>query len=710
MNAKINKRHRVALWLSFLAESALCAPENKLGVVLWVLAAPLSLAVFRALPERALRPKRPSWLVTAAAALLGVFLAVCFFDRWTIVTPVQGLFWRLGLDIGFWMQALAIALLVLAVPFLLWSGGHLGAAAEALEARYGGKAAVLTLVTLEAVLLHYALQTSSQQPLFPAKGTYIVPALLLMLAILLALALVLGRFGRAMLVGSVLCTLWAAANHYVLLFHGSPLFVSELANTRTALNVISGYSFLPDRTLVEILLLLPVELALGKSALRMEKAAWPKISWKLTLSKLGGAAACAGALVLLFAGTYYLVSWSTHEALRDYGFLPCAIDDARRRSTPFIEPAGYDPDAEPEKVRTKVTDTKPDIILILNETFCDLADCMGLQEDTNGGYLRSFYNIPGAVYGHAVSPLVGGGTNNSEYELLTGNTSYLLTALAPFNYVPLSADHGSVVAYLRQQGYVTEAMHTGNALNYSRVDAYPALGFDFIRLGDHQYDDLGAYGIRWQLDRNLYRQMYDDYESIGDEPRFLYLLTYQNHGGWEQNDASYDRVHTTDDYGDLTDDVDEYLTSMQLSARAFRTLIEHFDMVDRPVIVCMVGDHAPSFVGDLPLDETQSAYRQEIAKRTVPYVIWSNFDADLSQCPEFTSMFGLMPQVLRAAGLPLPDDYQTILALNRVWPVFSSTGLCMDAKGDVTLYDAADPKYDLIRRYLSIEYRIATEK
>ena len=266
MNAKINKRHRVALWLSFLAESALCAPENKLGVVLWVLAAPLSLAVFRALPERALRPKRPSWLVTAAAALLGVFLAVCFFDRWTIVTPVQGLFWRLGLDIGFWMQALAIALLVLAVPFLLWSGGHLGAAAEALEARYGGKAAVLTLVTLEAVLLHYALQTSSQQPLFPAKGTYIVPALLLMLAILLVLALVLGRFGRAMLVGSVLCTLWAAANHYVLLFHGSPLFVSELANTRTALNVISGYTFLPDRTLVEILLLLPVELALGKSA------------------------------------------------------------------------------------------------------------------------------------------------------------------------------------------------------------------------------------------------------------------------------------------------------------------------------------------------------------------------------------------------------------------------------------------------------------
>ena len=42
------------------------------------------------------------------------------------------------------------------------------------------------------------------------------------------------------------------------------------------------------------------------------------------------------------------------------------------------------------------------------------------SEDTNGGYLRSFYNIPARLTGHAVSSLVGGGTNNPEYDLLTG--------------------------------------------------------------------------------------------------------------------------------------------------------------------------------------------------------------------------------------------------------------------------------------------------
>ena len=710
MNQRRSRLHRAALWLSFLAECALCAPENKLGVVLLLLAAALSPALFRALPERALKPPRPDWLLTATVVMLGVFLAVCFFDRWTIVTPVQALFARLGLDLGAWMQALAVALLALAVPFLLWFGGHLGAAAQALEARYGGKPAVLALFFIEAMLLDYSLQVSCLQKFIPAFSGYIVPALALMLGLLLVLALLLGRFGRAMGVGAVVITLWAAANHYVLLFHGSPLFLSELANTRTAMNVISGYSFLPDRTLVEILLLLPMELALSKSALRMEKDAWPKPGRRLALAKLGGAAACAAVLAVLFVNSSYLVLWSTHQALLDYGFLPCAIDDARRRSTPFIEPAGYDPEAKPASVRAAETDTRPDIIFILNETFCDLGDSIGLREDTDGGYLRSFYQIPGAVYGHAVAPLIGGGTNNSEYELLTGNTSYLLTALAPFNYVPLSADHGSVVSYLKAQGYVTEAMHSGNALNYSRVDAYPALGFDYIRLGEQNYDDLGSYGVRWQLDRNFYSQMYGDYDNIGDQPRFLFLLTYQNHGGYEQNDESYDRVHTLDDYGDLTDDVDEYLTSMQLSARAFRTLTEHFDMVDRPVIVCMVGDHAPSFINDLPMPRGQSDLRQEITKRTVPYVMWSNFGADFSACPDYLSMFGLMPQVLRAAGLPLPADYQTILAMNRDWPVFTAAGICMDSRGAVTLYDADDPKYDLVRRYLSIEYRQVTEK
>ena len=680
MNAKFNKLHRVVLWLSFLAECALCVPEGKRGVLLWLLAAAASTVLFRALPESRLKPRRPSALTMTAAVLYGVYLAVNFFYRWSQTAAVQSLTARLGVDLGTVMTVVSILALAASTPFLLWLGGHLGDAAEKIENRVGGSFAVGVLFALEAVLLIYVLQTSCMQDLIPQKAWYFVPALLTMIGLMLLLSLLSGRLGRGMCLAAILVTIWGIANHYVLLFHGSPLFLSELANTKTALNVIGGYTFLPDATLWKVLLLCPVGLALAKSALRMEKAARPKVKKGAILARLGGFAACAAAVALIFAGTKTLVSWSVSEGLYNYGFLPCAVDDARRRSTPFLEPDGYDAAAEPVTGQARESDERPDVILILNETFCDLGDSIGLREDTDGGYLRSFYNIPGAVYGRAVSPFVGGGTNNSEYELLTGRTSYLLTAPAPFNYLKFTSNRGSVVSYMKSLGYVTEA------------------------------GDLGQYGERWQLDRNFYRQMYDDYASIGDEPRFLFLLTYQNHGGWEQNDERFDRVHTLGDYGDLTDDVNEFLTTMESSARAFRALTEHFEMVDRPVIVCMVGDHAPSFINELAMDGNLTEFEQEIAKRTVPYVMWSNYGADLSRCPKYTSMFALTPQLLRAAGLPLPDDYQTILAMNRVWPVFTSTGLCMDHAGDVTLYNANDSKYDLIRRYLSIEYRTATEK
>ena len=59
--------------------------------------------------------------------------------------------------------------------------------------------------------------------------------------------------------------------------------------------------------------------------------------------------------------------------------------------------------------------------------------------------------------------------------------------------------------------------------------------------------------------------MLSKYEDNQDGPRFMYLLTYQNHGGYEQNDNEYDTVYIQKELGDLTDDVNEYLSSVEKS-------------------------------------------------------------------------------------------------------------------------------------------------
>ena len=129
---------------------------------------------------------------------------------------------------------------------------------------------------------------------------------------------------------------------------------------------------------------------------------------------------------------------------------------------------------------------------------------------------------------------------------------------------------------------------------------------------------------------------------------------------------------------------------------------------DRPVIICMVGDHAPSIISQIPAEKERSSAREQLDKRVIPYVIWSNYGADLSACPEYTNTFGLMPEVLRAAGLPLTPFYRAVLDMKREFPVFISSGLVMGADGSISSYDPADPAYRSVTEYLYMEYNAMT--
>ena len=198
------------------------------------------------------------------------------------------------------------------------------------------------------------------------------------------------------------------------------------------------------------------------------------------------------------------------------------------------------------------------------------------------------------------------------------------------------------------------------------------------------------------------------YQQMGEGPRFVYLLTFQNHGGYEQNDASLDTVLVQNDFGNLTDDLDEYLSSLELSAKAFRELTEYYAESDRKVIICMVGDHSPSFITSLPQRRGMSFEEVEIVKRLVPYVIWSNYGAEIPSYSKYASMVDLLPMVMEAAGLPLPPFYRYILDLHAYYPVRTANGLYMDVEGNYgSIFD--DPQaQERMAVYYNMEYNSMT--
>lgn len=158
-------------------------------------------------------------------------------------------------------------------------------------------------------------------------------------------------------------------------------------------------------------------------------------------------------------------------------------------------------------------------------------------------------------------------------------------------------------------------------------------------------------------------------------------------------------------YGALSSEINEYLTSIKMSAEAFRELTEYFSAVERPVVICMVGDHAPSFIEQLTEKQAMTEQELQIAKRKVPFVLWTNHaEITLPVHVENASMVDLIPLMLQSAGLPLSPYYEHILRLNEEIPVRLRYGIYQDKSGIVGEYGSGAGQDALLAQYYGMEY------
>ena len=521
----------------------------------------------------------------------------------------------------------------------------------------------------------------------------------------LVLVLILQKWEVSLSIVSVGIGLWSIVGYYVTVFHGSPLCFTMLRNAGTAMNVAGSYTYAIDGHVVVLLALSAVQIGLLIMLGRIKTR--PGFSWKRFAFRASVLAAnCLVLYIALFDGTPVKpeksIGWRWSEPMNIYGYTCCLVEDLGNLVNPYSEPEGYDSKAiHWEASEESAPEALPDVILILNETFFDLTRYSDVQPDRD--IFAGFYGLDNAVTGHAVTPMAGGGTNNAEFELLTSNSMYLLNADAPFHYVDFAPENSNVVRYFEDLGYTTWGMHCEVASNYARNRVYPQLGFDHVLLGKDAFHYVNTCGNRRWLDSDNYRDLLDQYEAADNAPRFLYLLTYQNHGGFTQNDPTLDTVHAANVPEELADQVDEYLTSVDLSVQAFLDLTEYFETVDRPVIICMVGDHGPSFIEQLGPKAELSSEEASVVARATPYVIWANFPLDVTSGGD-ASMVDLVPMMLRQAGLPLTPYYESILALHEELPVRTSDGITVDRDGTVAAYTYGRPEFEKLTQYYYMEF------
>ena len=544
------------------------------------------------------------------------------------------------------------------------------------------------------------------------------------LCITLLLYALTGRWSRATGLSGAVLTVLALVNYYTRDLHGSAVMPEDVLNLSTAAEVMGSYTLQITGTVVAIVLLyLPVLLAAWLQArlcADLPKRAAPKAR----AARYAGCA--AGIFAILYAGYFAPFAplprsdagWTWQTAYYRHGFLASSVETCRLLGNAVIQPAGYDESALPDIAAAAErpnaeTDDRPDILLILSESFYDFSLVTDPQADAE--LMPVIRALPNAVRGHTVSANVGGGTNVTEYEMLTSNSPMLVPTVTPFNGLDFS-DANSVVGYLKSLGYTTMAAHPYAASNYNRDVVWQQLGFDETHFMQ-DFPTQETYGARpYQTDSATYRDWQALYEAMpADKPRFSFLVSIQTHGDYTMNDDTQNLVHAATDYGAFDHTMDEYLSCVQMSDTAFGELCEYFTdlyaRTGRKVIVAMAGDHAPSFVTHVSDPALGQGSELTLLQRSTPFVIWANYPlphADAAQNPadplNRMDMVMLTPTLLEQAGLPLSDYYRYLLTLKDTAPVVTGAEDYTLPDGTAAAFGEDTARDALVRGYFDLEY------
>ncbi len=543
------------------------------------------------------------------------------------------------------------------------------------------------------------------------------------LAILMGVNLILtGLFHgirHAFILSSVLCLVIGIANYFLISFRGYGIVYMDFYAVGTAAEVAGGYDY---RVTAELAGDVITGAALVVLSFCLPRRRHPYRSLKYSLISLGGILASA----LFFFWTVFdtvfykdvsSLSWDHSIGMEQYGYVLYFMANAGKAQVK--PPYGYSAEwadrilsRYEEKGASKAMGNAlgkngktPDIIMIMNESFADLS-VLG-HFSTNKEVLPFYHSLnQNVIKGYAKSSVYGGYTANSEFEFLTGATKAFLPGNPYLQYI--EDDLPNLITTIKAQGnYKTAiAMHPYKPSGYNRISVYPLMGFDtFLSEKDFSKKNLVRDFVGDSAD---YQKIIEEYEKKEpDSSLCLFNVTMQNHNPYDDTDYHFaEPVHITD--VSSSHSVNQYLSLMKMSDNALKELIGYFKKQTDPVIILLFGDHQPHLPDEFYTEVVGTApklftSKQVMAKHTVPFMIWANYDIEEKQV-ENTSLNYLSLYLLQAAGLELSDYDRFLLDLQKKIPSISQNGY-YDENGTLHCFEGDDGEYEtLLKEYEVVQY------
>lgn len=330
-----------------------------------------------------------------------------------------------------------------------------------------------------------------------------------------------------------------------------------------------------------------------------------------------------------------------------YGFSSSVVDRGMRKPDDYTEEHVAEITDKVESSKQETTVTKkdaPNIICVLLESFCDPDEIKFLHY--NDDPIPTFHELEkNYTTGYLTVPVVGAGTANSEFEVLTGmSMQYFGTGEYPYKTILKKTDCEGIAADLASIGYGTHAVHNNGGNFYSRVNAFSMMGFDTFTSKELMNIQTYTPNGSWATDDILVDETIKTLDSTPDQPDFTYTITVGTHGDYPKEpvienpkyiaNGSFDQ-ETKNQWTYYINQLNEVDTFMS-------DLIKKVNERDEDTVIVFFGDHLPT------MGLQDSDMRSGDIYKT-KYVTWNNMGLEKKDADLYA--YQLMASITNSVGI-----------------------------------------------------------
>lgn len=475
-----------------------------------------------------------------------------------------------------------------------------------------------------AIIVTLVIEMMARGSIF--KGIYFligVPYIFICNAVIVLMTLSISLLMRRRFFGlSVISAIWITfgiSNAVLLANRVTPFTAVDMMLIESAFGVMNKYF----KVWQVVLICIVIALAVMGLIVMFFKA--PKVKHKIKYIRNVIAMAIIwgigfGALKLgLASGLIPEQFGNLRNCYNDYGFVYCFSNSLV--NTGIKKPSDYSDKTikkivESNNAKKKVK-KKPNIIFLQLESFFNLNNMKNIElsknpvptfEELYKKYPSGYFNVP----------IVGAGTVNTEFEVMTGmNLDDFGPGEYPFKTKLKENACESICFNLRTYGYKSHAIHNNTGTFYGRNIVFSNLGYDtFTSIENMNITEFTP--MEWAKDKFLTAQILDTLKAT-KEKDFIYAISVQGHGSYP-GDGDYDYPITVSGIEDenLKNQYQYYAWQTNEMDDFIKELTDKLSEYKEDTILVMYGDHLPSL--GITADDliNEDVYQTQ-------YIIWSNY-------------------------------------------------------------------------------------